>query len=104
MVETHGRYALLLSLNQMAHSVPCPRNGERTVRSANGPRQPSKKKSRPVCGTAQVARLLALGLAEEVFEDLLLGLLLGEPERHELGNGLASDLADGCLVDQLRLG
>ena len=39
-------------------------------------------------------------LVQEVLEDFLLGLLLGESERHELDDLVAGDLADGGLVHQ----
>ena len=40
-------------------------------------------------------------LAQEVLDDLLLGLFLGETQGHELDNLLAGNLADGSLVHKL---
>ena len=40
-------------------------------------------------------------LFQEAVDDLLLGFLLGEAQRHQLYDLVAGDLADGGLVDQL---
>ena len=40
------------------------------------------------------------GSLQKALDDLLLGFLLGQAEGQELGDLVAGDLADGCLMDE----
>ncbi len=42
-------------------------------------------------------------LLQKAVDDLFLGLRFGKAQRHELGELLPGDLADGSLVDQRRV-